>query len=79
MVGSSLILLDFLTHASTHADNSTYDGYYDGDLVDTDMLPTMLVYRDGELVYNWVRVDWEANRAGIEELLVKSVNIWSSS
>jgi len=39
--------------------------------VDTDMLPTMLVYRDGDLVHNWVRVDWEAGRAGIEELLSK--------
>jgi len=26
--------------------------------VDTDMLPTMLVYRDGQLIHNWVRVDW---------------------
>ncbi|KAL0575467.1 hypothetical protein V5O48_006502 [Marasmius crinis-equi] len=41
---------------------------YDDDNVDSDMLPTMLVYRDGELVYNWVRVDWEA-KAGVEELL----------
>ncbi|TFK42302.1 thioredoxin-like protein [Crucibulum laeve] len=40
------------------------------DNVDLDMLPTMLVYRDGELVHNWVRVDWEA-QAGIEELLEK--------
>jgi hypothetical protein len=37
--------------------------------VDTDMLPTMLVYRDGELVHNWVRVDWEAGSAGVEDLL----------
>lgn len=41
------------------------------DQVDMDMLPTMLVYRDGELVHNWVRVDWEAGRAGVEELLNK--------
>ncbi|KDQ50459.1 hypothetical protein JAAARDRAFT_42123 [Jaapia argillacea MUCL 33604] len=39
--------------------------------VDEDMLPTLLVYRDGELVHNWVRVDWEAGRAGVEELLVQ--------
>ncbi|KAK7005698.1 Phosducin domain-containing protein [Favolaschia claudopus] len=39
------------------------------DNVDLDMLPTMLVYRDGELVHNWVRVDWEAGQGGIEELL----------
>lgn len=42
--------------------------------VDTDMLPTMLVYRDGELVHNWVRVDWEAGDGGIEELLAKYVS-----
>ncbi|KAJ7091173.1 thioredoxin-like protein [Mycena epipterygia] len=39
------------------------------DDVDFDVLPTMLVYRDGELVHNWVRVDWEAGDAGVEELL----------
>ncbi|KAJ8463143.1 hypothetical protein ONZ45_g17687 [Pleurotus djamor] len=50
----------------------------DDDNVDLDMLPTMLVYRDGELVHNWVRVDWEfggsdnsstAMAKGIEALL----------
>ncbi|KAG6844916.1 hypothetical protein H0H87_002400 [Tephrocybe sp. NHM501043] len=41
----------------------------DEDNVDLDMLPTMLVYRDGELVHNWVRVDWEAGEAGLEEWL----------
>jgi len=43
----------------------------DEDNVDTDVLPTMLVYRGGDLVYNWVRVDWEAGKAGVEELLAK--------
>lgn len=33
------------------------------------MLPTMLVYRSGQLVHNWVRVDWEAGPLGIDELL----------
>ena len=42
---------------------------YEEEDVDTDMLPTLLVYRDGELVHNWVRVDWEAGKAGVEELL----------
>ncbi|KAG6851309.1 hypothetical protein H0H93_011745 [Arthromyces matolae] len=41
----------------------------DDDDVDLDVLPTMLVYRDGDLVYNWVRVDWEAGESGIKELL----------
>jgi hypothetical protein len=44
---------------------------FDSDDVDLDMLPTMLVYLSGELVHNWVRVDWEAGKAGIEELLDK--------
>ena len=43
----------------------------EADDVDLDMLPTMLVYLNGELVHNWVRVDWEADKAGIEELLDK--------
>lgn len=41
------------------------------DDVDLDMLPTMLVYQNGDLVHNWVRVDWEAGDAGVEELLEK--------
>ena len=47
------------------------DQEYDEDAVDTDMLPTLLVYHHSELVYNWVRVDWEAGEAGVEELLAK--------
>lgn len=35
------------------------------------MLPTMLVYRDGELVHNWVRVDWEVDTSGLEDFLDK--------
>lgn len=38
-----------------------------------DMLPTMLVYRAGDLEHNWVRVDWEAGRAGVGELLMRYV------
>ncbi|ETW75579.1 hypothetical protein HETIRDRAFT_423236 [Heterobasidion irregulare TC 32-1] len=44
-------------------------GEEDEDVVDTDMLPTMLVYRAGDLVHNWVRVDWEAGVAGVGDLL----------
>ena len=43
------------------------------DDVDLDVLPTLLVYLGGELVHNWVRVDWEAGRQGVEELLRKCV------
>jgi len=54
-----------------HEDEGSEPDFDDEDNVDTDMLPTMLVYRGGDLVYNWVRVDWEAGEAGIEDLLVK--------
>lgn len=54
-----------------HEDETDQLDFDDEDNVDTDVLPTMLVYRGGDLVYNWVRVDWEAGKAGVEELLVK--------
>ncbi|KAF5381109.1 hypothetical protein D9615_004131 [Tricholomella constricta] len=66
------------TRRLTRYDDDEEDPYGEGDKeeedadddnVDLDMLPTMLVYRDGELVHNWVRVDWEAGQVGIEELL----------
>jgi hypothetical protein len=42
------------------------------DDVDVDVLPTLLAYRDGEVVHTWVRVDWEAQAVGgVEELLVR--------
>ncbi|TRM62038.1 hypothetical protein BD626DRAFT_459015 [Schizophyllum amplum] len=49
------------------------DDEYDSDAVDTDVLPTLLVYRDGELVHNWVRVDLDAGkeRGGVEDLLAR--------
>jgi len=52
-------------------DRDSEEDALDDDDVDLDMLPTLLVYRNGELVFNWVRVDWEAGEAGIEELLDK--------
>ncbi|KAG2131586.1 thioredoxin-like protein, partial [Suillus bovinus] len=68
-----------------YADGVDEKAYYDDDDdegeqeedVDTDMLPTLLVYRDGELVHNWVRVDWEAGQAGVEDLLARR-NVISS-
>jgi hypothetical protein len=46
----------------------------DKDDVDTDVLPTPLVYRDDELVHTWLRVDWEAEAMGdLDELLVRFV------
>ena len=44
--------------------------------VDTDMLPTILVYRSGQLVHNWVRVDWEAGSLGIDEFLAQCVEFF---
>lgn len=58
-----------LTAVLDETDRPEYD--YDEDAVDTDMLPTLLVYHNGQLVHNWVRVDWEAGEAGIEELLAQ--------
>lgn len=49
--------------------NEYEDEDEDEDNVDMDMLPTMQVYRAGELVFNWVRVDLEAGAAGITDLL----------
>ncbi|CCM02714.1 uncharacterized protein FIBRA_04820 [Fibroporia radiculosa] len=49
-------------------DDKGEDAGWEDDDVDTDVLPTMLVYRGGILEHNWVRVDWEA-QTGIEHLL----------
>ncbi|CDO68181.1 hypothetical protein BN946_scf184938.g33 [Trametes cinnabarina] len=49
-------------------DNEDDDAQWEDDEVDTDVLPTLLVYRGGDLVHSWVRVDWEAKQ-GLEEFL----------
>ncbi|EPQ58791.1 hypothetical protein GLOTRDRAFT_34048, partial [Gloeophyllum trabeum ATCC 11539] len=60
------------TEADEDGEAYDEDGEVDeDDDIDLDMLPTMLVYRGGDLVYNWVRVDLEAGRGAIEELLIK--------
>ncbi|GBE89062.1 hypothetical protein SCP_1500640 [Sparassis crispa] len=48
-------------------DPSPQDEWED-DAVDTDVLPTLLVYRGGQLEHAWVRVDWEA-KSGMQEFL----------
>lgn len=57
-------------HDEDDYESDEQDRYAEED-VDLDMLPTMLVYRAGQLIHNWVRVDWEAGAAGIDELLEK--------
>lgn len=57
-------------HDASEEDES--DGGWEDDAVDTDVLPTLLVYRAGDLVHSWVRVDWEATM-GVEELLRRCV------
>ncbi len=52
-------------------DNGEDDQELDDDDIDLEMLPTLLVYRDGELVHNWVRVDWVAGEGNVDELLRK--------
>jgi len=49
------------------------DSRMDNEDVDLEMLPTLLVYRDGQLVHNWVRVDWVAGKDTVDELLRKYV------
>ena len=53
------------------------NGDEDEEDVDTDMLPTVLVYRSGQLVHNWVRVDWEVGLLGIDELLERWVDFYA--
>ncbi|KAI0916682.1 hypothetical protein AcV5_003104 [Taiwanofungus camphoratus] len=58
---------------SDSAGQEQEDGWED-DAVDRDVLPTLLVYRGGELEHAWVRVDWEA-KTGIEDLLKRCVTV----
>lgn len=52
-------------------DEDDEPGFEDEDNFDTNVLPTMLIYRCEDLIYNWVRVDREAGKAGVKELLTK--------
>ncbi|KAL4071100.1 thioredoxin-like protein [Scleroderma yunnanense] len=73
---------DDLFHDDANADEKLayYDDEDEDDVeVDTDMLPTLLVYQDGQLVHNWVRVDWEAGQTGVEDLLARHHVIPGSS
>ncbi|KDQ09303.1 hypothetical protein BOTBODRAFT_164971 [Botryobasidium botryosum FD-172 SS1] len=38
-------------------------------VVDKEMLPTVLIYRGGELMFTWVRIDHDVGIDGMEELL----------
>jgi hypothetical protein len=50
---------------------STGDNLDDDDM-DTDVLPTPLTFRDGELVHTWAGIDWEAKAMGnLEDLLAR--------
>ena len=53
-----------------HTEDDLGDYESEEEDVDLDMLPTVLVYRDGELLHTWVRVDWEAGKDGIENFLL---------
>lgn len=52
-----------------HGDNYDDDEDEEEALPDPDVLPTMLVYRDGELERTWVRVDFDLRDDGVEGLL----------
>jgi len=63
---------DFSTLEHTEDDLGDDEDYEpEEEDVDLDMLPTVLVYRGGELLHTWVRVDWEAGKDGIENFLLK--------
>jgi hypothetical protein len=70
----SFSLLPSTTPLSTLNENDTdeSDEYADDEEApreaDPDVLPTLLAYRDGELVHTWIRVDWCAPE-GVEALL----------
>ena len=57
--------------ATRYTDDEDDDWDDDDVQVDEDMLPTLLIYRAGDLVFTWVRVDWEAGSGSVEELLRK--------
>lgn len=59
--------------------NGDEDEDVDEEDVDTDMLPTILVYRSGQLVHNWVRVDWEAGLLSVDELFERCVDYYATS
>lgn len=46
--------------------------------IDLEMLPTMLVYRAGDLRFNWVRVDLEAGKSGVSDLLARYVYAYAN-
>lgn len=53
-------------------DGGENDDYLEDEAkADPDVLPTMLAYKDGELVHTWIRVDWEVDESGVEGLLRK--------
>ncbi|KIK59937.1 hypothetical protein GYMLUDRAFT_244712 [Collybiopsis luxurians FD-317 M1] len=54
-------------------DDEEEEDWYEEDNIDFDMLPTILVYCDSELVHNWVRVDWEAGGAARVWLTLRTV------
>lgn len=56
---------------SNFTEEADYDDQEEEAEADTDMLPTMLIYERGELRNTWIRVDWEAGKDGIENLLLK--------
>lgn len=55
--------LDDITYNDDDDDDELEDESqaFQSEQVDSDLFPTMLVYRGGELVYTWIRVDWEAD------------------
>lgn len=66
--GATTLHEDEDDEAGQDDDEEQLDGQPKG-MPDPDVLPTMLAYRDGELIKTWVRVDWEMGQEGVEGLL----------
>lgn len=72
-IGFSLLPSDG-TRLDRGYDDSDDEDEGAGGRADPDVLPTLLAYRDGELVHNWVRVDLEpayVKNGGLAGLLAR--------
>ncbi|WRT70714.1 uncharacterized protein IL334_007712 [Kwoniella shivajii] len=63
--------LEFSLLPPTSSYTTRYEDEEPVGVPDPDVLPTLLVYKNGELEKTWVRVDWEIDQSGVEGLLRK--------
>lgn len=71
-LGQSVIDPRVAPRHATHGSDDEAEGDPEPQVdVDTDMLPTLLIYRGGQLEHTFIRVDWEAGDSGVQNLLMK--------